>query len=138
VSHPESPDRPPESERASFRRSDFTRLRHALREQWGVPGIVRNEAVFQAARILSSEKTTPRDKLAAARFLVAADHADVAAGTYAAKYGATEGGPELADSSIDPAAAAAALRAAAEAIRATQRDPISDPGDEGPPLGLGL
>lgn len=62
-----------------FSRSDLVLLRRAARCNWGVPDIVRNEAVYQAAELLADDEADHREKLAAQRLLIAADLADIAA-----------------------------------------------------------
>lgn len=78
MSHSEDPERPPDDERVTYRRSDFHRMRRAAREQWGVPDRLQTEALFQAAKILASRESTPREKLAVMRFLDAAQRTDIA------------------------------------------------------------
>lgn len=54
-------------------------MRRAAREQWGVPDEAKTEALFQAAKILTDPNGKPNLKIAAMRFLVAADRADTIA-----------------------------------------------------------
>ena len=57
-------------------RDDLRLLRKAAREDWGVPGEVKNEAIYQALKILASPQSSHRDRLAASKFLLQADRAD--------------------------------------------------------------
>jgi hypothetical protein len=51
-------------------------LRRAARGRWGVPDVLKNETLYQCAKILASLEADDRDKLAAMKVLIAADKAD--------------------------------------------------------------
>lgn len=59
-------------------RSDLLLLRRAARQDWGVPDVARNEAIYQALKILSDPKAKDRAKVAAMKTLVSFDLADIA------------------------------------------------------------
>ena len=52
-------------------------LRQAANEGWDVPGECKNEALYQCLRIMLDPEARTKNKLAAARVLVAADRADI-------------------------------------------------------------
>ena len=59
-------------------REDFTTLRRAARQRWGVPDELKSEALFRAAKILTDPEADDRLKLAAAKFLQGCDKVDQA------------------------------------------------------------
>ena len=61
---------------ARYSRADFALLRRAARERWGVPDPLRTEALYQAAKALTDPEASHRDRIAVARFLLAADKSD--------------------------------------------------------------
>ena len=91
-------------------------MRRAAREKWGVPDEAKTEALFQAVKILTAELSSDRLKLAAMRFLVAADRTDIVSELGLAKLELarlklkTDGPDEGAPKDVDPAAAEQALK----------------------------
>jgi hypothetical protein len=61
-------------------RSELALLRRAARENWGVPGVAKNEAVYQCMLTLQSDIANDRSKEAARRTLALFDANDIAAG----------------------------------------------------------
>jgi hypothetical protein len=69
--------KPPEPRRddvAPLSRSDIVLLRRAAREGWGVPDTLRTEVIVEVRKILAAGNR--RQKLAAAKLLLAMDQAD--------------------------------------------------------------
>jgi hypothetical protein len=94
--NPEAP-REPGAENAApitVTRADLVLLRRAVRSDWGVPDVARNEAIYQCLKILAKDGGRVRDKLAAAKTLAAFDRADVAAAMLALQT-AKQAGPDL-------------------------------------------
>jgi hypothetical protein len=67
--------RPPDHFR--FSRSDLALMRRAARANWGVPDVLRTEALYQAAEILADDEADTREKIAAMRLLAVFDVADI-------------------------------------------------------------
>lgn len=109
-------DRPPDGERATFRRSDFILMRRAARLGWGVPDELKTESFFQAARIITGPDTSDRSRLAAMKFLLTAERTDVAAAALelAREKAEREKAPEADAAKVD-------LKAVREAVRARAR-----------------
>ena len=63
-------------EGVSFTRADLVLLRRATAANWGVPDAVKNEAIFQCAKILAPPGKE-RLKLSAMRLLAALDRTDL-------------------------------------------------------------
>lgn len=79
--HPEVPDgyRPDPAERGEstqWTRARLREMRRAARGNWGVPDDVKNEAIYQASKILTDPAAKARVKIAAMVFLLAADRVD--------------------------------------------------------------
>jgi hypothetical protein len=75
VNAPDPLDRPDPSEAPrTLKRSDLDLLRQAGRRGWNVPDVLRSEAIYQVAEILS--RGSYREKLNAGKLLAAFDRAD--------------------------------------------------------------
>jgi hypothetical protein len=89
----------------------MARLRKAARERWNLPDAVRTEALLSMNAILSDPISTNRDRIAVARTLIAMDRTDQRDEALDLRRGTPA---QAEDERIDPAIAAAALRAARE------------------------
>jgi hypothetical protein len=81
MGHPEVPEgyEPDPGEGTTLSRTDFILRRRAARSDWGVPDELKAEALWQAMKLIADPKGNARDKMAAARFVVAAERNDLAA-----------------------------------------------------------
>lgn len=85
-------------------RSDLLQLRRAARQDWGVPDVARNEAIYQCLKILADPDASERNRLAASKALIAMDRAD-------SLHHASHRNDDNPRETIDPDAAARALEA---------------------------
>jgi hypothetical protein len=91
------PDEP--VEHWAYSRADFLLLRRACRKRWGVPDELRTDALLEAWRVLRDPLAVQRDKLAAMKFILAADLLDA---KYPVEEAAVETRPRLIIPGADP------------------------------------
>jgi hypothetical protein len=110
-------------------RAEIALLRQAARGRWSIPDAVKEEAVYQLARILTAPETSDREKLSAARTLALLDRLDQAEERQELERTRVEvwirrRRPYQDEAPIHEGAAAAALRAAAEYMAALEGETL--------------
>ena len=115
----ESSSEPAETGGPRWTRAEISLWRQAARGRWGVPDAVKDEAVYQLARILSAPDASDREKLSAARTLALLDRLDQAEERHEIERARAEvwlrrNRPYEETLPINEGAVAAALRAASE------------------------